>query len=357
MIKGTRMIVITKNKIIAALCLIVLFGICVSAITAVVKSSDDITAFSSYEEILTKEITPAREKEGKKFTEVISEVPGKILKHFFVLDEIQTKKEETAPEETAPEETAAPEQPILKSESKRADKGLKVSNATSFDVHPENFLNIPLAILDNNQKPEILIMHTHTTESYSEEQYPANSPDRNLDETKNIVAVGNAMEEVFKSHGIMVYHDTTVHDYPSYNGAYQRAATTICNNLNKHSGIKVVLDVHRDGITKPDGTKVKLVAEVNGEDTAQVMLVVGSNANLQHDNWQENFKFASQIQAKAIELFPSLMRPIDLRQERFNEQLTLGSLIVEVGTNGNTIDEAIRGGRDAAEAISQVLKQ
>ena len=165
------------------------------------------------------------------------------------------------------------------------------------------------------------------------------------------------MAEVFESHGIKGYHDKTVHDYPSYNGAYQRAAQTISANLQKNKGINVVLDVHRDGITKADGTKVKLVADVNGEDTAQVMLVVGSSQNLQHDNWQENFCFASHIQAKAIELFPSLMRPVDLRQERFNQQLTAGSLIVEVGTNGNTLDEAIRGGRDIAEAISQVLMQ
>ena len=87
------------------------------------------------------------------------------------------------------------------------------------------------------------------------------------------------------------------------------------------------------------------------------MLVVGSDVNLEHKNWQENFKFASKIQAKAVEMYPSLMRPIDLRKERFNEQLTMGSLIIEVGSNGNTLDEAIRGGQRIAEVISQILKE
>lgn len=337
MIKGTRMIVITKKKIISVIFMIflIVFSICI--IKATVKKSEKITAFSAYEEILTKEIMPAKHNEDKE------DGAKKLLKHFFAFGE------EKIPEEV-PEE---PETPLITSEAKKADRGLKVSNATSFNVSPEDFLKWKPAVLTEN--PEILIMHTHTTESYSEERYAPGAPDRNVDESKNIVAVGAEMARVFESHGIKVHHDRTVHDYPAYNGAYQRAAQTISENLEKNRGINIVLDVHRDGITKADGTKVKLVAEINGEDTAQVMLVAGSNQNLQHDNWQENFCFAAHIQAKAIELFPSLMRPIDLRQERFNQQLTKGSLIVEVGTNGNTMEEALRGGRDVAEAISQVL--
>jgi stage II sporulation protein P len=165
------------------------------------------------------------------------------------------------------------------------------------------------------------------------------------------------MRKKFEENGIGVIHDKTVHDYPSYNSAYQSAAATIQKNLNENKNIKVVLDVHRDGITREDGTKVKLVTDINGEKTAQIMIVVGTDTNLPHDKWQENFKFASKIQAKGVELYPSLMRPIDLRKERFNEQLTTGSIIIEVGSNGNTMGEAIRGGERVAEIISAVLKE
>ena len=248
------------------------------------------------------------------------------------------------------------QEPVLRSESVTIDKGFKVSNNTEYEINPQEFLNKPLAFKLDNNGPQVLIMHTHTTESFSEETYNKGAPDRNLDETKNITAVGCAMEEVFLKNGINAIHDKTVHDYPSYNASYQSAEATIRKNLNANSGIKVVLDVHRDGITREDGTKVKMVTDINGEKTAQIMLVVGTNVNLTHDNWQENFKFASKIQAKAIEVYPSLMRPIDLRKERFNEQLTLGSLIIEVGSNGNTMEEAIRGGERIAEVISMVLK-
>lgn len=233
---------------------------------------------------------------------------------------------------------------------------MEVSNRTDIAVNPSDFVNLPLAFEIGGDEPQILIMHTHTTESFSEESYAPGSPDRNLDETKNITAVGRAMAEIFRQNGIPAIHDTTVHDYPAYNGSYQRAAATIQNNLSKYGGIKIVLDIHRDGITKADGTKVKLVTEIDGVPTAQIMLVVGTNATLVHDNWRENFKFASQIQAKALEMYPTLMRAIDLRQERFNEHLTKGSLIIEIGTNGNTLDEAVNGGKRIAEVISAVLK-
>ena len=353
MIKGTRMIVITRKKLIYAGCIAALFGVCACLIGAV-SGKKDITAFSEYERIIDSELMPAAdtsiEDTVKSVTGKASKLPQNMLRHFFVLGEIKP----TPTPEPSPEATVQPE--MMQAESRRADKGLQVSNASGINVNPADFLNQPLSFGIDGNGPQVLIMHTHTTESYSEENYVKGAPDRNLDETKNITAVGEAMAEVFKSNGIETVHDTTVHDYPAYNGSYKRAAATIQNNLNKYSGIKVVLDVHRDGITKADGTKVKLMSEINGVPTAQVMLVVGTNATLKHDSWQENFKFASHIQAKAIEMYPSLMRPIDIRQERFNEHMTTGSLIVEIGTNGNTMQEAVNGGKCVAEAIAAVLK-
>ncbi len=348
MIKGTRMIVITREKILKMFFLILMI-ILLAIICLILKKNISINAFSEYENIINTEIVPvSKEKEKPKEKKSRAE---KILQRFFVLDEKPKPKTEEKQEEIVKQE-----EQILSSESLTIDKGFKVSNATEYEINPREYLNSPLAFGLDDKGPQILIMHTHTTESYSEEKYNKGAPDRNLDETKNMTAIGNAMKEVFIKNGINTIHDKTVHDYPSYNASYQSAEATIRKNLNANGGIKVVLDVHRDGITRDDGTKVKLVTDINGEKTAQIMLVVGTNTNLIHDNWQENFKLASKIQAKAIEVYPSLMRPIDLRKERFNEHLTLGSLIVEVGSNGNTIEEAIRGGERIAEVISMVLK-
>lgn len=355
MIKGTRMIIITKNKILAVMAIIILFA--VSAVTIyLIPKRKSVTAFSSYENILTSQITPANDenKEKQEQTKVSkSETNGVniVLKYFFMLSDYNQAKKEPKPTEQAKQEET-----LIKSESVTIDKGLKIAKAAQFGVNVSDYIGKPLSFaIDNYSGPQVLIMHTHTTECFSDTQYIKGSPDRNLDENKNIVAVGEAAAEIFRKNGIEVYHDKTVHDYPSYNGAYKRAATTIRNDLEAYHGIKVVLDIHRDGITREDGTKVKLVTEINNMPTAQVMLVVGTNTMLQHDNWHENLKFAVNIQQKAIEMYPSLMRPIDLREERFNEQLTLGSLIIEVGSNGNTLEEAVRGGESIADVISAVL--
>lgn len=349
-IKGTKMIVITKNKIAVFLSLAVISALCALGIYSVTNNNIAPT-FSQYEAILKSEILPAYQKEGKKEKEELS-ISQKTVKRFFGFVDDGIKKEEITPSPIPEKEEKAE---LIHSEKLTIDKGIKVSNATSYDVNPVSCAEEKLAFSIDDSGPQILIMHTHTTESYSEESYQKGAPDRNLDENKNMVAVGNAMREVFEKNGISTIHDKTVHDYPSYNSAYQKAAATINKNLQKHKSIKVVLDVHRDAVTRDDGTKIRLLTKDG--NSAQIMLVVGTDVNLEHPHWRENFKFASKIQARAQELCPSLMRPIDIRQERFNEQLTYGSLIVEVGANGNTINEAILGAQNIAEVVSKVLKE
>lgn len=347
LIKKTRMIVITKDKIVKCALILLMFvsfiALCGFTIKNVKISSQE------YLKIIDNEIVPANKKEVQKKEK--GNLSLKILKNYFVLGEGMNNKTKIKEIEKKVEE------PKLTSESITIDKGITVSNNTNYSVNPVEFMNKSLSFKLNNDGPQVLIMHTHTTESFSDKTYNKGAPDRNLDESKNITAVGMAMKRVFTENGIEVVHDKTVHDYPSYNSAYQSAAATINKNLAQYKSIKVVLDVHRDGITRDDGTKVKLVTDLNGEKTAQIMLVVGTDTNLPHEKWQENFKFASKIQAKGVEMYPSLMRPIDLRKERFNEQLTTGSIIIEVGSNGNTMEEAVRGGERIAEIISAVLKE
>ena len=223
-------------------------------------------------------------------------------------------------------------------------KGMSISNSTNLTVDTNALISQPLSYSVDTGEPLILIVHTHTTESYTDSAkttYTASDSDRSTDETKNMTTVGRALYDTLTARGINVIHDTTVHDYPAYNGSYNRAKSTIMKNLEKYPSIKIVFDVHRDGIVRADGTKVKVSCNVDGETAAQCMFVVGSNEELTHDKWLENMKLAVKIQNKANEMYPGFMRPINLRSERFNQQLSPGSLIIEVGSNGNTLNEAV----------------
>ena len=239
-------------------------------------------------------------------------------------------------------------------------KGLSVSNSSGKNVDVNNLLRAPLSFDINSDEPQILIVHTHTTESYTDSgktKYTASDSDRSTDSSKNMIAVGNALAEVLNNRGIKTIHDTTVHDFPAYNGSYERCKATVLKNLSKYPSIKIVLDVHRDGIVRADGTKVKVSSEVEGNKTAQCMFVVGTNSELTHDNWQENMKLAVKIQNKANEMYPNFMRPINLRSERFNQQLSKGSIIIEVGSNGNTLNEAIYSAKLMGNVISKLFEK
>lgn len=341
MSKRTRMIVLTKAKILTFLSLFATFVLCAISLIIVSQNASK-QAFSGYENIIDRQLIPAHHEENEKVS-----VGMKIITHIFKYS-MPAKAEPTKP--PTPKPTA---QPLISSEELTIGGNLDIKNATKYSININEYLKKKLSFKGN---ANILIVHTHTTESFSALQYTKDAPDRNLDENCNMIAVGKAMNEVFARNNIKSIHDTTVHDYPSYNSSYQKACATIEKNLKNDNSINIVLDVHRDGITREDGTKVKLVTDIDGKATAQIMLVVGSDTNLSHPNWQENLAFASKIQEAAEKMYPGLMRPIDLRKERFNQQLTKGSLIIEVGANGNTLEEAICGGRAIAEVISQVVR-
>ena len=105
-----------------------------------------------------------------------------------------------------------------------------------------------------------------------------------------------------------------------------------------------------------DGTVYKTAAQLEGEKSAQVMLVMGSNDNgLPHDLWRENLTLAVHLQRQLNEDWPTLARPISLRSGRYNQQLTTGSILVEVGSHGNTLQEALAAARYFAQSAAQVL--
>ena len=120
--------------------------------------------------------------------------------------------------------------------------------------------------------------------------------------------------------------------------------------------MKVVIDLHRDAYVYPNGTKLRVEADVNGESCAQVMLVLGTDSmGLYHPYWRTNLSLAAKIQSAADVMYPGMMRPINLRRERFNMHVTKGSLLVEIGSNGNTLTEAKTAAENLGTAIAAAL--
>ena len=211
------------------------------------------------------------------------------------------------------------------------------------------------------EEPQILILHTHGSEAYT----PAGDTDivwsgnyRTTDSRYNVVAVGDAMAEVFAEAGLSVLHDRTLYDYPSYNEAYDRSLAAIESYLAQYPSIQFILDIHRDAIEDGEGNQYKVVSTIDGVGTsAQMTLVVGSDGSgLAHLNWMENLKLAVALQQDILTEYPTLMRPILLRNSRYNQHATAGSLLVEVGAAGNSPEEAALAGRLFAEHMVEVLE-
>lgn len=213
---------------------------------------------------------------------------------------------------------------------------------------------LPFNIEINSQSPQVLIMHTHATETYQITGEPWCDPAftaRTTDNSLNMVSVGAAMAKELNAAGINTVQDDSLHDYPSYTGSYERSNKTVRSYLAKYPSIKIVLDVHRDAIQKDDGTRIKPVATINGEQAAQVMIICGANKNGNIPNFKQNLRFASAWQSKIEEKYPAMARPVLFDYRYYNQDLTTGSLLIEVGGHANTLQEATNAGVNAAQAL------
>ena len=235
-----------------------------------------------------------------------------------------------------------------------------IANSTDYAITPEEVAQ-PFAAALGEGSPQILILHTHGSESYTPAETEGivwSGDHRTTDSRYNVVAVGDAMAEVFSAAGISVLHDRTLYDYPSYNDAYDRSLTAINDYLARYPSISFVLDVHRDAIEDGEGNQYKVVCETEEGTSAQMTLVVGSDGGgLEHPGWRENLKLAAAIQNRLLEENDHLCRPILLRNSRYNQHATTGSLLVEIGAAGNSPEEAALAAKLFAEGMVEVIKE
>ena len=347
-----RAVVIDGRRIIKKVILIFVLGVAFLFFSLFLKSGQGLSVKTT-EKILNREIPVMSEssKIGDTFNRVCefflnfdkADMKTALLKEMPVVHAVAQGYLMNNTVEVGEEKAEEGEEKPIKAISSGAT-AVMINNQTGFSVSPEAMLGEGLSLNFQGDGPKVLIIHTHTTESYTpqgEITYNSASTDRSLTDSENMIAVGRVMKKELEKAGISVVHDTELHDYPSYNGSYAHALKSINSYLEKYPSIQVVLDVHRDAIVYDDGTKAKLIKEIEGKDAAQVMIVCGTNeGGLEHPDWRENLKFSVKLQNAVNEDYPGLMRNINLRTERFNGHTTKASIILEMGTSGNTIEEA-----------------
>lgn len=260
--------------------------------------------------------------------------------------------------------------PIVKMDlSTKAGNGLTFHNETTYSPNAEALLAsaVTIAGLDEiyakygDDAPVILIIHTHGTEAYSPEdstEYSVTENFRSEDITQNVVSVGAVMAEVFNENGINTIHCTVMHDKESYRDSYVRSLETIQSFIEKYPSIQYIFDVHRDSIISSDMKCVRPIADVDGEEAAQFMTVVGTDfKGANHPDWEKNnLTLAVHLQDSLAEKYPGLVRSINLRGAGFNAQYAPGSLLLEVGTCGNTLNQAKKTAEVVAQNLSEIIK-
>lgn len=218
---------------------------------------------------------------------------------------------------------------------------------------------LSLKLSDVSAGPQVLIVHTHATEAYSTtgDYYVSSESPRSTDNTRNVVRVGEEFAKTLEKNGIRTLHDKTHHDYPAYSGSYTRSAATIERYLKKYPTIRVVLDVHRDSIVRSDGTKIRAVANIGESRVAQVMVLVGAgNATLPNNHWKDNLRFGVTFNNQLEKDNPGLSRAMLIRDSNYNMSLCKGGLLLEMGTCGNTLDEALLAAELTGRSLAAVLK-
>ena len=255
-------------------------------------------------------------------------------------------QETTAPDQaqTEPEATEENALPVFGTDDA---KQIKINNVAGYKANVKNLLKQPLKWNLKGDKPTVLILHSHATEGYK-----GTSGYRSKSKAKNMVAIGEELKTLLEKEGIGVVHDKTLHDSPSYNDAYYNARESIQKYLNKYPSIQLVLDLHRDAVTDEDGKQTGVAIKVGKTATAQLMLVVGTDAGgMSHPNWEKNMALAVKLNAQLERNTPGICRPISFRTQRFNQDLSPGALIVEVGAAGNTQKEALAAAKLLGQAV------
>jgi len=231
-----------------------------------------------------------------------------------------------------------------------------LNNFTKYKIDIAKLLKEPLNLQFSRKGPKVLVYHTHTSESYvlkASDLGKKDVPSFSSNPKNSVVRVGEELSRNMRKYGIDTLHDGTVHDKVR-DAAYGVAINTLQSYKKSYPSVKVYIDVHRDATT---GSKLRLVKNINGRNAAQIMFVVGSDGMLPHPDWQENLKFVLKLQQELNKKYPGLARPVRIVGKRYNQQISDGAILIEVGGDGNLLSECLESTKYLAEALNKVMSE
>lgn len=242
-------------------------------------------------------------------------------------------------------------------------QGIHIKNATATKKPDFNTLlnEGPELIISDKSEPVVLIFHTHTTESYllsDNGVFYDGYETRSTDSAKNMVRVGDEICRVLDENGIGYIHDTAIYD-ENYEGAYARSRVSVEKYLKEYPTIQIVLDVHRDAIYYSDTSHCKPTAEIEGRKAAQIMIITGAQEGYISDfpYWEDNLRFALCVQKTAEDKYPGLMKPLYFCQRKYNMDTAKCSLLLEMGTDANTLDEAVYSAHLTGNVLVEIINR
>ena len=241
---------------------------------------------------------------------------------------------------------------------------IKVQNRTDKKINIEKILDEGAALsIKDKSKPTVLIYHSHTHESFvalEGGKYYKGETTQSADKSENIVRVGDAIVEQLEKAGFNVIHDTDIHD-DDYNHSYEHSGKKIDEILKKYPSIDVSIDIHRDsvGVEGDKKARTSLVREINGKKAAQIMIITGCEENFIKDfpNWYDNLHFALGLQRQFVIDFPGLARPLYFADRKYDMYKTKNSVLIEVGSDGNTLEQAVYSGKMVGVTLANYLEK
>ena len=369
-IKHKYIYTFTPGKGMISVFLFCICALCIGLFAAFFISDCEVSMYSDFLKLCCK--TELNKETPKKEITLHSEISIKTLMEqsspvftesdkavaVFSLENADMPEVTDAADDKSKDETKNNAGAVVLSEKNIPSDNLSVINQTSYKIDAPALADTDISYKDKTDKSEVLIMHTHACESYSDKYGVGIGPAgtyRTTDTSKNMVKIGSIMSEKLKEKNIKVIHDEKLCDYPSYNSSYKTALGLIDWYTTNKKDIGYVFDIHRDALGDSESV-TKLTCTVNGETCAQAMIVCGTDGlGLYHPYWKDNLILALKIQKTLEKKYPGMMRPVNLRKERFNMHMTKGSLIFEIGTNANTLEEAERKIEYLSEGVAETL--
>lgn len=211
---------------------------------------------------------------------------------------------------------------------------------------------------------QVLIYHTHSREAYEQDPdhpYKMAEPWRCDDPSQTVRQVGQVLADGLNQKGIPTYHDTTEHEQGDFGTSYTRSLQTLTKDMEKYPSLKVFIDLHRNGYDNEPPKESDETAVINGKKAARFFVLIGTGQGqttsfTDKPNWQENYKLAKKITAASDELYPGLAKDVCIRSGRYNQHVSTNAILIEVGSNYTTLDEAITTAQLLSDVLAEVLK-